>query len=114
MTAWCAHTHRGMAMPIDEAKIAQMQKDLDEAKAQLLAEDGQRYRTLRDHIGVEKVRELVDGLQSKSDRILFGLDLPEEPKQAKSGRRAKGKGTIQCPYCPTKVNNEKGLAIHIG
>ena len=31
-------------MPVDQARIAELERELSEARAQLLAEDGERYR----------------------------------------------------------------------
>ena len=98
-------------MPIDEAKIARMEEELAKARAELLTEDGRRYRALRDLLGMEEIRRLADGLKDREHRILFGLEVPDEPK---ARCRRKEEGTIECPICHRKFKNERGLKIHMG
>jgi hypothetical protein len=60
--AWRTRPTRATAMPINAATIAQMEKELADARDQLLREDGERYRILiRDTSGEEEQR-ILDGL----------------------------------------------------
>jgi hypothetical protein len=47
-------------MVMDAAKIAQMEKRLEEAKDQLLREDGQRYRIIMREIAEEQKERILD------------------------------------------------------
>ena len=69
-------------MPMDAATIAQMEKELEEARDQLLREDGQRYQILMREISEEEKARILDSLTDRHERILFGLEPP--------GRRGEG------------------------
>ena len=68
-------------MPVDAAKIAQLERELAEARAQLLQEDGRRYQILMREISEEEKQRILDGLTDREERILFGLEAPEEPRR---------------------------------
>ena len=63
-------------MVMDAATIAQMEKDLEEARDQLLREDGLRYRIVMREISEEEKERILDGLTDRHERILFGLEPP--------------------------------------
>ena len=71
-------------MPMDAATIAQMEKELEEARDQLLREDGQRYQILMREISEEEKARILDSLTDRHERILFGL----EPPGSEAGRGA--------------------------
>jgi hypothetical protein len=104
-------------MPIDREKIERMERELAEARTLLLQEDGERYRILMREISAEEKQRILDGLAEKSERILFGLELPEEPKRrgrpAGGGERpAKSGGDLNCPICGKSGLTKRGLALH--
>jgi hypothetical protein len=68
-------------MPMDAATIAQMEKELEVARDQLLREDGQRYQILMREISDEEKQRILDSLTDQQERVLFGL----EPLAAKRG-----------------------------
>jgi hypothetical protein len=91
-------------MVMDAAKIAQMEKELEEAKDQLLREDGQRYRIVMREI-VEEEKERI------FDRLLFGL---EPPGASRAGERpAKSGGDLECSLCGKGGLTELGLKLHM-
>ena len=102
-------------MPIDAAKIAQMEKELAEAKAQLLQEHGKRYEILMREISEEERQRILDGLTEKHERILFGLDLPDEPRRRGTGTDRPGKsgGDLVCSVCGKGGLTKRGLALHM-
>ena len=102
-------------MPVDAAKIAQMERELTEARAQLLQEDGRRYQILMREIAPEEKQRILDNLTDKEERILFGLDVPEEPKRRGRGgeRPAKSGGDLECPLCGKAGLTKRGLALHM-
>ncbi len=82
-------------MVMDAAKIAQMEKELAEAKDQLLREDGLRYRIIMREIAEEEKERILDRLTDKHERILFGL---EPPGASRAGERpAKSGGDRSAP-----------------
>ena len=68
-------------MAVDRAKIAQMEKALEEARAQLWKEEAQCYEIIMRDISEEEKERILNGLTDRQERILFGLEAPEEPKR---------------------------------
>ena len=54
--------------------------ELEEAKAQLWREDAEGYRILMREISKEEKERIVGTLTDKGERVLFGLEAPEELK----------------------------------
>ena len=97
-------------MPMDAATIAQMEKKLEEARDQLLREDGQRYQILMREISEEEKRRILDSLTDRHERILFGL---EPPGAKRAGERpGKSGGSLTCPVCGKGGLTELGLKLH--
>ena len=63
-------------MVMDAATIAQMERDLEEARDQLLREDGQRYRIVMREISEAEKERIQGSLTDRHERILFGLEPP--------------------------------------
>ena len=102
-------------MPVDAAKIAQLEKELEEARRQLLMENGKRYDIIRREISEEEWQRILNNLTDREDRILFGLELPEEPKRRGKGaeRPAKSGGDLTCSICGKGGLTKRGLALHM-
>ena len=88
-------------MPVDAGRIAQMRRELEEAERQLLLENGRRFEIVRRQISEEEWQRILDSLTDKEERVLFGLDVPEEPKRRGWGgeRPAKSGGDLECRIC---------------
>jgi hypothetical protein len=101
-------------MPVDQAKIAQMERELAEARAHLLAEDGERYRILMRELSPDERQRILDKLTDKRERQLFGLEPPDEPRRTRSSapRAAKSGGDLTCPICGKSGLTKRGLALH--
>jgi hypothetical protein len=98
-------------MVMDAAKIAQMEKELEEARDQLLREDGLRYRIIMREISEEEKERILDGLKDRRERILFGL---EPPGSGRAGERpAKSGGDLECSLCGKGGLTELGLKLHM-
>ncbi len=100
-------------MPVDAAKIAQMERELAEAKRQLLEEDGKRYQILRREISEEEWERILNNLTDRQERVLFGLEAPEEPRRTGAARPAKSGGDLECPICHKGGLTKRGLALHM-
>ncbi len=102
-------------MPVDTAKIAQMRRELEEPERQLLLENGRRFEIVRRQISEEEWQRILDSLTDKEERILFGLDIPEEPRRRGRGgeRPAKSGGDLVCPICGKGGLTKRGLALHM-
>jgi hypothetical protein len=59
-------------MPIDAATIAQMEQELEEARDQLLREDGRRYQIVMREISGEEKERIQGSLTDRHDRIGAG------------------------------------------
>ena len=68
-------------MVVDLARIERLEKELEEAKRELAREDGERYRILMREISAEEKERIIGGLTDKREKVLFGLEPPEEPKR---------------------------------
>jgi hypothetical protein len=97
-------------MPIDAATIAQMEQELEEARDQLLREDGRRYQIVMREISGEEKERILDSLTDRHERILFGL---EPPGSGRAGERpAKSGGDLSCSLCGKAGLTELGLKLH--
>ena len=68
-------------MVVDLAKIERLERELREAKAQMWKEDGDRYRILMREMTDTDKQRIIGSLTDKGERILFGLEAPEEVKR---------------------------------
>jgi hypothetical protein len=97
-------------MLMDAAKIAQMEKELEDARDQLLREDGQRYQIVMREISEEEKERIQGSLTDRHERILFGL---EPPGSGRAGERsAKSGGDRVCSVCGKVGLTELGLKLH--
>jgi hypothetical protein len=98
------------AMPMDASTIAQMEKELEEARDQLLREDGRRYQILMREISEAEKERIVGSLTDRHERILFGL----EPAGSRRGGDRPGKrgGNLVCTVCGKTGLTELGLKLH--
>ena len=97
-------------MVMDAATIAQMEKNLEEARDQLLREDGQRYRIVMREISEDEKERIQGSLTDRHERILFGL---ETPGSGRAGARpAKSGGDRVCSLCGKGGLTELGLKLH--
>jgi hypothetical protein len=95
---------------MDTATIAKMEKELKEARDQLLREDGQRYQILMRAISEEEKTRILDSLTDRHERILFGL---EPPGTKRAGERpGKSGGDLVCSLCGKGGLTELGLKLH--
>ena len=84
-------------MPMDAETIAKMEKELEEARDQLLREDGRRYQIVMREISEAEKERILDSLTDRHERILFGL---EPPGSGRAGdRSAKSGGDRVCSLC---------------
>jgi hypothetical protein len=98
-------------MVVDLAKIERLERELREAKAQLWKEDGDRYRILMREMTEEDRERILKNITDRGERILFGLEAPEEPKRA--GVRPGGAGgDLTCAVCGKKGLTVLGLKLH--
>jgi hypothetical protein len=103
---------RRKVMVVDRAKIERLEKELEEAKRELWREDAERYRILiREMSEVERER-ILDNLADRGERILFGLEAPEEPKRVAVVRTAAGGGDLVCAVCGKTGLTALGLKLH--
>jgi hypothetical protein len=97
-------------MVMDAAKIAQMEKELAEARDQLLREDGERYQIIMREISEAEKERIQGSLTDRHERILFGL---EPPGAGRGGDRpAKSGGDQVCSLCGKGGLTELGLKLH--
>ena len=97
-------------MVMDAATIAQMEKDLEEARDQLLREDGRRYRIVMREISEAEKERIQGSIIDRHERILFGL---EPPGSGRAGARpGKSGGDRVCSLCGKTGLTELGLKLH--
>jgi hypothetical protein len=99
-------------MLIAQDYIEKLQRELEEARARLLAEDGERYRIVMRDISPEERSRILDNLTDRKERQLFGLEPPDEPKSTRGERSGKSGGTLECPICHKAGLTELGLKLH--
>ena len=74
-------------MVVDRAKIERLEKELEEAKRELWREDAERYRIVIREMSEAERGRILGNLADRGERILFGLEAPEEPKRVGIERR---------------------------
>src|SRR5437868_4239260 len=105
-------------MPVDADRVARLERELAEARAQMLQEDGERFRILMREISPEEKERILEGLTDRHERMLFGLEAPEEPRRRGRGaggaeRPAKSGGDLTCPICGKGGLTKRGLSLHM-
>jgi hypothetical protein len=103
---------RRAEMALARARIEQLEKELEEAKAQLAQEDGERFRVLWREITDEEKGRILDCLTDRRERVLFGLEVPEEPKRGAASRPGGSGGDLTCEICGKSGLTTRGLALH--
>jgi hypothetical protein len=84
--------------------------ELEEARDQLLREDGQRYQIVMREISEAEKGRILDSLTDRHERILFSL---EPPGSGRAGERsAKSGGDRVCSLCGKAGLTELGLKLH--
>jgi hypothetical protein len=99
-------------MAIDISHIEKLERELEIARRQLLTEDGERYRIIMREIKDEERQRIFSALTDKGERILFGLEAPEERKKGAGMRPAASGGTLECDICHRTGFTNRGLALH--
>jgi hypothetical protein len=94
------------------SKVAELERQLEEAKAQLAKEDGERYRVVWRDISEEERQRILDGLTDRKEKVLFGLDVPEEQKRGAASRPGASGGDMTCEICGKSGLTTRGLALH--
>jgi hypothetical protein len=98
-------------MSVSMARVAELERQLEEAKEQLAKEDGERFRVLWREIAQEERERILEGLTDRKERVLFGLEVPEEPK---GGVRPGGSGgDLTCDICGKPGLTRRGLGLHM-
>src|SRR5512132_1877814 len=97
------------AMVTDRARIERLEKELEEAKRELWREDAERYRILVREMSETNRRRILDTLTDRGERILFGLEVPEERKRGAGVRPGGGGGDLTCSYCGKSGLTKRGL-----
>ena len=78
-----------------------------------MREDAERYQVIKREISQEEFQRILDGLTSRHEKMLFGLEPPDEPRRAGAPRRAGSGGDLKCPYCEKDGLTTRGLSLHI-
>jgi hypothetical protein len=105
---------RRTSMPVNRARIEQLEKELEEARRELLREDGERYRILMREIADAERERILGSLTDKRERVLFGLEAPEEPQKRGGAMRPGGAGgDLSCPVCGKSGLTKRGLGLHM-
>jgi hypothetical protein len=100
-------------MVVDLARIERLEKELREAKAQMWKEDGDRYRILMREMTETDKQRILGSLTDRGERILFGLEAPEEGKRGGAMRPGGSGGEMECPVCGKSGLTKRGLGLHM-
>jgi hypothetical protein len=96
---------------IDMARIAQLEKELEEAKAEMSKEDAERYRVVWREMSENDKERILEKLTNKKERILFGLEAPEGHKVGM--RPGTSGGDLTCSLCGKGGLTKRGLGLHM-
>jgi hypothetical protein len=107
----CNPRQRGREMVVDMARIAQLERELDEARKELWKDDAERYHVLVREMPEDERKRIIERLTNKKERILFGLEPPEEERGA-AMRLGESMRDQTCPICGKSDLTKRGLALH--
>lgn len=99
-------------MVVDVSKVARLEKELEEAKRELWREDAERYRILVREMSEADRQRIIESLTDREERVLFGLEAPEESRKRVSMRPGGAGGDLVCPLCGKEGLTEVGLKLH--
>jgi hypothetical protein len=91
------------------ARIAQLEKELEEAKAEMSKEDAEGYRVVWREMSENDRERILEKLTNKKERILFGLEAPEEGRM----RPGTSGGDLTCSLCGKAGLTKRGLGLHM-
>jgi hypothetical protein len=97
---------------VDRATIEQLEKELEEARRELWREDAERYRVLTREMSETDRERILRSLTDKRERILFGLEAPEEPRRGAGMGPGGAGGDLVCPVCGKRGLTALGLKLH--
>lgn len=100
-------------MVVDLAKIERLERELRDAKAQMWKEDGDRYRILMREMTDADKQRILGNLTDRGERVLFGLEPPEEGKRGAGMRPGGAGGDLECSYCGKTGLTQRGLGLHV-
>jgi hypothetical protein len=101
-------------MVVDRARIERLERELLEAQAELAREDAERYRILVREMSEVDRQRILGNLTDRGERILFGLEAPEEPRKRGAAIRPGGAGgDLTCSYCGKTGLSKRGLGLHV-
>jgi hypothetical protein len=100
------------AMVVDRAKIERLGKELEEAKRELWREDAERYRILLREMSEVDQERILKNLTDRGERILFGLEAPEERNRGAAMRHGGAGGDLTCTVCGKRGLTALGLKLH--
>jgi hypothetical protein len=100
-------------MVVDRARIEQLEKELEEARKELWREDAERYQVLIRELGTSERERILGSLTDKRERVLFGLEAPEEAKMGAGMRGGTAGGDLTCSICGRSGFTRRGLALHM-
>jgi hypothetical protein len=96
------------------SKIVRLEKELEEARRELLREDGERFRILMREMDETDRERIVGGLTDRKERVLFGLEAPEETqRRGVSGKPGTAGGDLVCDVCEKRGLTPLGLKLHM-
>ena len=100
-------------MMITAAEIERRERELAQMKARFYEENARRYEIITRVMTEEEMRDILGRLTDRGERILFGLEAPEEPRRrAGAVRPAVSGGDLTCPFCGKTGLTRRGLALH--
>jgi hypothetical protein len=99
-------------MVVDLARIEQLERELEEEKRELWREDAERYRVLMREMSKEEKERILGNLADKGERVLFGLEAPEEPRRGAGMGPGGAGGDLVCPLCGKRGLTALRLKLH--
>ena len=86
---------------------------LEEARRELLREDGERFRILMREIPDADRERILGSLTERKERVLFGLEVAAEPQKRAAIRPGGAGGDLTCSICGKTGLTKKGLGLHV-
>jgi hypothetical protein len=90
-------------------------KSRNKAEKETSVERQERQRTLLEKSGFAQLmfERILKNLTDRRERILFGLEAPEEPKRSAAMRPGASGGDMVCDICGKSGLTKRGLGLHM-
>jgi hypothetical protein len=99
-------------MPMDARRVEQLKLQYEQARAQYLQENGEKFEIIMRYISDDEKQRIMQALTEKREKVLFGLEAPDEGRRLAGIQPGKSGGDQTCDICGKTGLTTRGLSLH--